>query len=241
MKAFATTFLLLALAAGPATAQGFNLYWNDCGGGGAAIDQVFACDTNVGDPFTMYVSVVPSLEMPQFVGVEANVDVLVAGASLPPWWQLATGQCRAGDLNATCDPNEFGAIACPDIWDGAQAVSAFQVTAAPVTWAFRFRFAAAVQSPSPITAAELGQELVVGAIRLTRDRTTGAGACDGCLSGACFVVQDMKLVQPAGVGDILLTSPATNNWVQFNGGIGWNNCYVPNVNRTWGSIKSLYR
>lgn len=242
MKASVSAMLLLALAAGHASAQGVNLYWNDCGGGsGAAINQVFACDTNLGGPFTMVLSVVPALEMPQFVAAEARLDVLVAGASLPPWWQVASGQCRAGALNVTCDPIEFGALACADVWDGAQPLSVYQVTTAPVPYAFRIQFGAALAAPSPIPAEELGQELVVGAVRLTRAKSTGAEACDGCLTGACFVVEQLKLMQPAGVGDVILNTSATNNWVQFNGGIGWWNCYVPNVNRTWGSIKTLYR
>lgn len=233
---------LATLAVPAAFAQGVNLYWNDCGGGtNAAINQTFACDTNVGDPLVMFLSVVSPYEVPQFVAVEASVDVLVSGGSLPPWWQLGAGQCRDGAMRATCDPNEFGTPACPDIWDGAQPISVYQVTSAPVTWAFRFRFAAAVQYPSPISTAEVGQELVVGLVRVTRDKSTGPGACDGCLAGACFVAEQVKLMQPAGLGDLLLTSPATNNWVQLNGGIGWQNCYVPNVNRTWGAIKTLYR
>jgi len=242
MRPFATTLLGLVLAAGPASAQGVNLHWDDCGGGsGAAINRTFACDTNAGDPFTMFVSVVPGVEMPQFVAAEARLDVLVAGPSLPPWWQVASGQCRAGALSVTCDPNAFGTLACADLWDGAQPISAYQVTSAPVPYAFRLQFGAALAAPSPITAGELGQELVVGAVRLTRAKSAGPGSCDGCLAGGCFVVQDVKLMQPAGVGDFLLVSPATNNWVQINGGIGWWNCYVASANRTWGSIKTLYR
>jgi hypothetical protein len=247
MKRSLLVFFLATLALGslapPATlAQGLNLYWNDCGGGtGAAISRNFACDTNTGDPFTMVLSVFPPYEMPQFVGVEARIDALVNSASLPPWWQTAVGQCRAGAVSATCDPNSFGALSCPDLWDGAPAVSASQVTSAPVSWGFIIRIAGAVQVPSPITAEEVGQELIAAVVRISRIKTVGAGACEGCPIGACFVASQVKLSQPFGVGDVILSYPAANNWVQLNGGTGNYNCYVPAMNRTWGAIKTLYR
>lgn len=235
--------LLLALGVPAAFAQGgVNLYWDDCGGtAGPVSSKTFACDTDLGGPFTMILSVLPPAELPQFVGIEAYVDVVVNAPSLPPWWQMDTGQCRAGALSATCDPNAFVATACEPIWGGATPLSVFDLVGAPVGWGFRVRLTGAIAEPIALTAAQADQELVVGAVRITRARTTGADACAGCETGACFVATEARLMQPDGVGDFLLSTPAVSNWVQINGGNGWFNCYVPAANRTWGAIKALYR
>lgn len=235
--------VLASLTAPAAFAQGVNLYWNDCGGGaGATISSSFACDTDAGDPFMMVLSVFPPVEMPQFVGLEASFDVLVNAASLPPWWQTASGQCRAGAISGSCDANAFGTFSCPDLWGGAHPVSVSQtVPSAFASWAFILRLAAAVAEPSPITAADVGQERIAGVVRISRAKTVGADACPGCLIGACFVVTQVKLVPAIGGDAVILTNPAVSNWVQLNGGTGNYNCYVPAINRTWGSIKTLYR
>ena len=239
---FLATLALATLATSPALAQGINLFWNDCGGGGnAVINKTFACDANTGEPLTMVLTAYAPVEMPQLVGVEARVDVLVNSSSLPDWWQTASGQCRAGAVSMTADVSTFGTLSCVDIWDGATTVSFSQVTSAPVPSGFKLVFAGAVPAPSPITAEEVGQELVVGLVRISRIKTVGADACAGCLVGACFVATEVKLVTSGNIADYYLTNPVINNWVQLNGGTGNYNCYVPAVNRTWGAIMALYR
>lgn len=239
----ALPLLVLALL-GPANvhAQGINLYWNDCSGGTTqSIDATFACDTNTGAAFTAIVSAFPPVEMPQFVGVEYVVDALVNAATPPPWWQVDLGQCRAGALTATSDPTAMGAVSCPDIWHGEPPTSIYDITTTIVPNGFRIRGAAAIAQPSAITVADVGQEFVVGAVRISRAKTTGADACAGCLTGACFALNQVRLVDSSGANTVYLQSPRDNNWVQYNGGTGNYNCYVPAVNRTWGAIKTLYR
>ena len=239
---FLANLALATLATPPTFAQGINLFWDDCGGlGNGTINKSFACDANSGTPFTMVLSAYPPVEMPQFVAIDATIDALVNGASLPAWWQMGTGQCRANAMTANCEPTTFGTLGCLDIWDGASVVTISQVMSAPVAWGFRFRIAAAVPEPSPITVDEVGEELVVGLVRISRTKTVGATACAGCYVGACFVASQVRLQQSSGIGDVYLTQPAVGNWVQFNGGTGYYNCYVPAVNRTWGAIKTLYR
>lgn len=244
MRVALLVLFLFVLAAHAAFAQGgVNLYWNDCGGGpGAATDLTFACDTDTGDPFMMFLSVIPPVEVPQFVAAEARVFGLVNGPTLPPWWQTATGQCRQNATSVTCDPAAFGPLTCADIWAGASPLSVYDVSNDPAHGTMLIRIGAALAQPIALTAEMAGhEELVVGAIRISRAKSAGADACAGCITGACFSVEYCRLLQPAGVGDITVTSPAVNNWVQYNGGAGWYNCYVPAVNRTWGAIKTLYR
>ena len=242
LSLFLATLALASSAAPSAFAQGLNLFWNDCAGGsGAVINKTFTCDSNNGDPFTMFLSAYPPIEMPQFVAIEARIDVLVNSTTLPAWWQMGTGECRANALTSNCEPTTFGTISCLDIWDGASAVSIAQVVTAPAAYGFSYRLVGAIPSPSPIVADEVGQELVLGVVRLSRAKTVGATACPGCFIGACFVASEVKLEQASGVGDVILTQPGVSNWVEFNGGTGHYNCYVPAVNRTWGAIKALYR
>jgi len=72
----------------------------------------------------------------------------------------------------------------------------------------------------------------------------GTGSCAGCTDGACIVFTSQKLTEPLGVGDYTITSPALRQYVTFqSGGALGGGCpaVVPTQNRTWGSVKSLYR
>ena len=75
-------------------------------------------------------------------------------------------------------------------------------------------------------------------------KTTGLGACGGCTGGACIVLQSIRLLQPVGVGDFLLTNPAASQYVVWQ---GWSDPRVqcpavtPARTRTWGAIKAIYR
>lgn len=229
----------LALGAPPAFAQGgINLFWDDCSVAGLRL-RTFACNTNTGPAFTMVFSVIPSVEMPQFVAADLRIDALVQAATLPPWWQAATGQCRAGAISASFDPNTFPNLDCPDIWGGALPLFAQQIEPGYLANAFRIRAAGALAAPSPITAAMLGTELNVCTVSILRSHSTGADACAGCLAGVCFVGTQCVLQQPAGVGDYYVTTPATNNFIDFQ--ISTYECYTPTRNRTWGAVKGLYR
>lgn len=231
----------VTLAPPAAFAQyGLNLFWGDCSPLGFT-SATFACNTNTGAPLTMFVSVYPGSELPQFVGVEVTIYSIVNGTTLPSWWQMGTGQCRDGAMTANAEPSSYGLVQCDPIWGAQAPVTAFVVESLPVAWGFRFRFAAAIPEPNPITAELARQELMVGAVRISKVKSTGAGACAGCELGACFMHPQVRLVQPSGVGDLWITYPANSGWVQVNGGNGAYNCYIPARNRTWGEIKALYR
>jgi hypothetical protein len=53
------------------------------------------------------------------------------------------------------------------------------------------------------------------------------------------------VTQPAGVGDYTISNTLNRNWVQWQGGAvnvtGGCPAATPTQNRTWGSVKSLYR
>ncbi len=84
-------------------------------------------------------------------------------------------------------------------------------------------------------------------VTLLGQKTVGTNSCAGCTDGACIVLTSIKMVEVAGApaGDHLVTNPILNQYVTFqSGGAGvQGGCpgATPTSNRTWGSVKSLYR
>ena len=83
-------------------------------------------------------------------------------------------------------------------------------------------------------------------ITLNQGKTVGIGACTGCLSPACLVLNDVELDQVHGTpgGDVNVVTnalPGRNNFITWQGGDA--NCpgETATKNATWGSIKALYR
>ena len=71
--------------------------------------------------------------------------------------------------------------------------------------------------------------------------------CPGCEQPMCMCLENLTLYQTAGtppMDAILLTEAASRNYVTWQGGaVPWSGCpgATPVKNRTWGSVKSLYR
>lgn len=233
--------LLLLLAAVPAIAGGINLYWSDCGNGAPPTFQSFNCASNTGSPMNLVVSVIPPAPLENFATAEFRVSSMVQSATLPPWWQAGLGQCREGAITASFDFNAFPSLSCLDAWGGQTATGSTTITQDVAQAMWRLTASAAIAAPVAITPEMVDtDELVVGFVRITRARSSGPDACAGCLNGACFALERVTLADASGQNTFILTTPAANAWVYYNTGAP-SLCYVPNVNRTWGAIKSLYR
>src|SRR2546429_236082 len=75
-------------------AAGVNVRWNACFGDGGLANRSFACNTNNGSQ-QLVTSFVLGAPVSQVGAVEVNLDVAVAGATLPAWWQFVNaGSCR---------------------------------------------------------------------------------------------------------------------------------------------------
>jgi len=236
--------LALTLACPNAIAAGFNLSWNDCGSHGASL-ETFACSTNAGY-HDLIVSVVVSNDMPQAVGIEAVVFLSVGqGEVLPDWWFLAPSQCRAGAISLVTDV-AADPTTCPSVFGSNQAFGGVawdsQYLGSPDL--ARLRFIAAI--PDPGVAISAGIEYTVGRLRISNAGTT---TCGGCSMPACIYVSEVRVYQPAGVGDAFLHGPASQADVGWQcpttlttGGCFINpGCATSTTHPTWGSIKSLYR
>jgi hypothetical protein len=238
---FLIAVLLLAAAAPAAWAQaGINLFWNDCSETGATL-QTFACDDNAGY-LVLYVSVVSPQDLPQLAAVEVTLRMRVATGTVPDWWLTGAGQCRQGAISCSFDPAE-NASSCADIWQGTPNASVFSILPGD-HWqnALLFRGAAAVQAGSELNVVADGSELEVCRLVIQREKSTGAAGCAGCEIEACLAVNECRLLQAGGLGNVTLEDPAASNWVVWQGDAGVP-CpqSVPTLNRSWGAVKGMYR
>lgn len=243
MKKIVTlTAAMLALSATFAfAAGGLNLHFGGCSVDvGASSSATFACNTNTGSEL-LYASVVLPASMPLFLGTTALIDVTVDGPTLPDWWLTAAGQCRANAIAMSFDPTLL-ATDCADIWGGTPNLSVFQLQQylhGPNM--VRLNGGAAVQAGQEVALVADGTtELNIARVSINHTKSSGTGACAGCESSVCIVLQEAYLQQPAGNPLYRLTTPISNV-VTFNGGSPLCAGATPTQNRTWGAVKGLYR
>lgn len=239
---FLAVVLCAVLGAANAHAQGaINLSWGDCGGYGTA-NRSFACDTNA-DSSLMVATFAVDVGGPCFVGASCVIDVQVAGALLPGWWQLMNpGSCRERSLIAMA-PILHPEVSCADPAQGCgtPGVSMYTVGEGGPN---RARIVTSYSMPCAF-CSPTGAGLEYYAIRLVlrTDRTIGLGSCDGCQAAACIVLNSVSVyaANPDPWDHLELSTPLQRNTITWQGGAG--NCpgATPAINRTWGALKSAYR
>jgi hypothetical protein len=257
------TFLLLSaglllLSGSLAHAQtGMNLAWNNCiTQGSAAEDKAYACDgASNGTPFKIVFSFFAPVALPQFVGIQATLDVQTSEASLPDWWRLGVGECREGNFSFPGSLSGIGTGTtgvCQNPWSGA-------TTGGGMIWYSdgngdtivaglgRAKLAFARTNERALV---VDQQYVGGVITLDsfNDVDTENGVCTGCDLPACIVLQQVELFQTAGAtnGDVhLITTAQYRNHITWQGGaIGGDGCPFGSQqlsNQMWGSIRAIYR
>lgn len=238
---------LLAFGATSAMAQGLNLYWNNCSDGGVT-SQTWACNANTGTTFALVMTAILPTAIAQLSGTTAVVDVRVDNATLPDWWQAASGGCRANAIGMSFDPNSNTSNCTTDMWGGSNPTTVFTVQPAR-NWPNHVRLngAGALPAGQEIALAADGTEYYIGRVTINRSKTVGTGSCTGCALPACIVFNESKFQTPAGANDVLVTNEASNRWVTWNG--PWSDpdpitgcpSNTPAMNRTWGAIKGMYR
>jgi len=237
-KTFLMTCTLLALAAGIAAAGpgALNLAWDDCGG---LASKTFACASNAGTDVMVGTFVAPCC-VDSASANEIVVDLQSTGAVLPAWWQMRAGQCRSVALSQSA--SGF-ATTCFDYWAGLASGGISQDVF--VNNRARIKVLEGLPAGSDaITGIPEGTEVYSFKINIGHGKTVGTGACAGCQTGVCIVLNSIKINQtvhtPA--GDKFISTPGARNWVTYQGGIG-GDCYqaTPAKNTTWGTVKALYR
>lgn len=264
---------LCLLAATPSlagtSAPGVNLRWDQCYGDGGVWNKNFACDTNSGTDH-MVASFELADDYPQVSGFTGNFDLAAETATLPAWWDFKNaGTCRQISLSMGFTAPGISA-ACPD-WSNGQAaggMGAYNVGNGPNKR--RITFAIAV----PQTAlADLhgGQEYFLARLSINHSKTTGTGACAGCLTPVCIAFSGVIITTPTGTSqtDLRLFRGANYAGSQY---VTWQNGYPLNIihsctafsfpslcsgprtdftcvlttptnshGSTWGAVKALYR
>jgi hypothetical protein len=224
-------------AAGPG---GLNLGWNECEGQPASLNRTFACNTNLGT-HTLVGSFVTPCCVTAMSANEIVMNLQSASPTWPAWWGLRTGLCRAGSLFANFDFTA-GPFLCLDYWSGG-AVGGILMDA-PAGNRTRIRVIVALPAGDPrIGPIEEGTEVYSFKVGINNAKSVG-GACPGCQTPVCIVLNSININQPVGTPgrNKFVTAPAMRNYAEWQGGIG-TNCYLatPTRNTTWGSVKAQYR
>jgi len=241
-----TLACVLACAAPAPAAEGLFLTWNDCAPAAAAVhDFTSTCLGNT-DGQSLYCAFRMPLPADSVLGVEIAVDVQHAAVTLPDWWRLDWVGCRAGELRVGNDLP--AASPCTDFL-GGDAASGLQgyYLSEPRGGDNQagIRVAASRLLSAGYTSLDASSLYLAARLDLSNARTTGDGACGGCLEAACLVLNSILVRrQPGAVGgDVYLTEPAPEhgNWVTWQGGTGADCTAVPARTVTWGRLKGLYR
>jgi len=185
----------------------------------------------------MNASVFPAVPMATFASASAIIDVSTTGGTLPAWWQTAAGQCRQNQITISFDPS-VNATTCPDIWGFGTIVQVSAIQQG-VNGPNRVRVngLAAIPAGSEIPLAT-GDELWLCMVQIFRANTL---ACvTGCSSPATIVFNETKLLSPTEPQSVI-TNPAGNYCIGWNGGVATCPGATPTENRTWGAVKNLYR
>jgi hypothetical protein len=243
---------LLALSAGSARAAGINLGWNDCPSGGAyTSSRTFACNSNTGALNALIGSFVAPAGVVAMSANEVVMDVQTGGATLAPWWAMASGQCRAAASVAGNFDFTGGPFTCVDYWQAGAIGSLAWSQLPPPSAVNRCRIKGVFALPAGdarITSVAEGTEVYSYKCNINNAKSTGLGACAGCLDEACIVLNSIRINQPVSSGGaaIFIPNPATSQHVIWQ---GWSTVdpnqqcplVTPTKKQTWGSIKALYR
>jgi hypothetical protein len=242
MKKTLMTAALLALMACTASAAGLNLAWTDCLGNGGAANNSFACTTNAGSQ-VLFGSYDPPAGLLEVNGNEMVLDLQTDQTTLSPWWTMGSTGC-AGRTGTPTSNFDFTTNTgnCVDYWAGNAAGGINytpQFSGAPNRARIQLVCAIAEALAAPQDA---GTEYYSFKATISNARTVGLGSCAGCTDAACIVLNSIKITQ--NITQTLnptLTNAALANAVTWRGGLSPDCQVTPARNRTWGSVKALYR
>lgn len=269
-RAAAVAALAVACLAHTAFAQApaatLKLSWDHCAGDGAVADRSFACDTNTGGE-VLYASLVitDGVERAGISGFSAIVDITSTATLLPLWWHARAGDCRAQAIGANFGPYPAGETCEP--WYANTGIEApLGVYSLQPGFGgpdkLNITMAAAVPAGSEATLPA-GRELLLFKVTISHAKSTGTGACAGCLVPTCLGFGDLRLQHaPSTTPDEeFLGGPGSAvtwqgayvagyapvpghreglGWVPYYGYLSCTTGPVPAQNRTWGTIKTLY-
>jgi hypothetical protein len=242
MKKILTLTAAMMLLASMAMAQsGVNLYVGDCSAGTAVHSATNACTSSTGTAFTAVGSVVLSMPDPDFIGAACILDLQTTQSALPDWWRGDATGCRGGAFAMLMD--QTVTPSCATIWDQSTAAPTSVFAVMPfVNGPGRVRFNGGAAVLSSLVIPQDGAELGVFKLSISKAKTTGATVCAGCTYGACLVLNEINLQPMAnGVAWQRYTNAIANNYITYQAGAPTCAGTTPTNNKSWGSIKAMYR
>lgn len=223
--------LLAGFAAAPATsfAQARHMGWDDSTDGHQ--DLAFDCNNPPAEATLVVSFIAPASDI---FSITAKLDMCTLPDDLPPWWRFDDPEgCRYG-LDEVTTNFAGGPATFPMAWTAStsiikQLTYGYGWSTAMNRWEITI-----YNSNSTATPLVMGQEYYAFKMKFH----TPAGACAGCATPACFVLNDLIVQTSSGAMQTVMTY---ENWVKWQGGQG--NCpfVVPVLPQTWGAIKAAYR
>ena len=225
---------MLLAGAGAAHAQGLRLAWDRCGDAGTT-NKTFSCNTDAGSD-TLVVSILPTFSIPKFGHADLRMSVCFAANQIPDWWQVfADGSCRVGALTTVAPSLNDN---CPPAWDPSTgSLQSVAFAAGSTLYGFLMYVDVAAADTSKALDLVAGHEVGLVRLVLAHTRSAGTGACAGCNLGAGIAVYFAWLYSTNGDG----IGYSAGSYATWQDGSLVCRAVTPVKNRTWGSLKSLYR
>lgn len=256
----------LLVPAANASASELSLSWDRCFSDGNVHNKTFACNTNEGVEHLVG-SYRLDEALPQVVGAEFFLDIVAqGGVTLPNYWQHHnTGTCRMSSLLVRPEPSS-ALVHCLDLWNGRAAggLAAYRtwtsINPPPSPDRARAFLVFGVPEADQYTAPA-GEDVFLFDLQINHARTIGSPVCAGCDVPMCLTFTSLNLTRAAGMTNLRLPNGNTQGWkatVVWQGAQGaattvtcnrfgicefGSICAIPTPvqNRTWGTLKSLYR
>ena len=246
-----TVTLLVLLASNALAVGGVDINWGPgCWSDGTPInDLAFACNTNIGTA-TMTCSFATGGDRPLFVGIEADLEGRTESATVPDWWQLGVGQCRATAISTSENFLSAPQIGCVDVWADQAQGGLVSYDWGPL-WGGNDRvhvqvaYAVPANKPIPLTA---DLEYYACQVQISYAMTVGAGSCTGCATPMNWKLCPVRVKQSDGsYEDLTEVLPGGNQCLRWQHSVlPCSAALCPLVdlpvrNSTWGQLKSFYR
>ena len=234
--------LTLTASLAMATAGGVNLNVNDALGCSSLTNTVSnPCTANTGS-FILVGSVIAPRDLVQFGASGVILDIQTTDSGQINDW-LRLDACRNGKASTLFDVT---VASCGTIWDTNPGAAPLGIA----QWQFgingtnRIRLNAGAAVATPYDFAASTGEVGVFKLTISKQLSTGTGACTGCAIPACIVLNEISLQEVGVLPYVTVTNAASNNFIVYNstlGGLATCPTNTPTRNRTWGAVKAMYR
>jgi hypothetical protein len=229
-----------AWAQGP----GVNLSWDDClASVGGGLNKNSTCLSNTEAAQDCFGSYVLPADLDSLYANEITIDITTDSPMLPCWWNFTSAPRGTGVgyvvlFSVPCASNAY------DYWGETAGGSVFGSSVPslmPDASVPRIRIRAFVAIEPVLAqpvAASIG-EIYSFTFRLRH--AASVGSCTGCSTPACIGLTKIRVVQAGDYPGYDLTAPSSRQFVMWQGGVPSCGLAVPTINKTWGSVKALYR